>query len=66
MDTIKPIYLQHIDRNDHHDNRVHFNNLIDVINALSDRLAIVESQLANRQADPRRTHERDARQVKPV
>lgn len=46
---------------------IEFNALVDVVNALSERVFLTEQQLSqHRKPDPRRTHTTDDRQAGPA
>jgi hypothetical protein len=62
-----PTKLERLTRTNHEDTYVIINRLVDVINALSDRLHVIESELAaQRGSDARQAHKRDKRVAKPL
>lgn len=66
-----PSKLEHLTRTNHEDTYVLFNRLVDVINAMSERLCVVESELMTQRGrkvidEVRQAHTKDNRRAKPV
>ena len=67
----EPLKLEHLTRTNHEDTYFIVNRLIDVINAMSDRLVVVESELVAQRGrkvldDARQAHKRDNRRANPL